>query len=203
MKCEHQDTSREGLREAHELQELLCPHVPRLVRYVRSLMPADVSAAIDAEDIVQDAMIDGLCSDSPLAFDSPDHVWRWIALIARHTMINRIAALRARKRGGGHRRVEEGEDRYGNVVGLLSDLAVHHRTPSRSVARREVVLILKSSLDQMPPHYRDALHARYIDGLSFKDAADRIGGTEESTRKLCVRALGVLREKLHSATRFL
>lgn len=189
-------------RSALALQQLLCPHVPQLVAYVRSLMPPDVGSVIDPEDVVQDAMIEGMCSDRPVAFDGPEHVWRWIALVARHLLVNRIESSRALKRGGGLRRVVE-EDQYGNVVALLSDLAVHTKTPSRSVARREFVLILKSSMDQMPQNYRDAVRLRYIDGLSFKEAADRLGGTEESTRKLCVRGLDVLRQKLRSATRFL
>ena len=192
-----------GPANAWTLQSMLFPHAPRLIAYVRSLMPADVGAVIDPEDVVQDAMIEGLCNDSGVSFDSPDNVWRWIALIARHRLIKRIQEQRALKRGGRLERIHQGEDQHGNIIGMLSDLAVHQHTPSRSVARRELVLILKSSLDRMPQNYREAVRLRYIEGLSFKQAARRLGGTEESTRKLCVRGLDVLRQDLRSATRFL
>lgn len=188
---------------AAELQAMLFPHASRLVAYVASLVPADVQRLIDPEDVVQDAMIEGICNAQTLVFDSPDQVWRWIALTARCRLINLVDKLRAHKRGGGRVHVYDGDGQHDSVIALLADLAVHQRTPSRSAARREFVLILKASMDRLPGNYRDAVRLRYIDGLSFKEAAGRLGGTEESTRKLCVRGLDALRRDLRSATRFL
>jgi RNA polymerase sigma-70 factor (ECF subfamily) len=89
------------------------------------------------------------------------------------------------------------------VVAALQDLAVHHRTPSKSVARREFLLQLGQSLDRLQPGYRDAVRMRYVEGLSLKDTAGRLRRSEDSTQKLCVRGLEALRVELRSVSLYL
>lgn len=181
------------------LQAMLCPHVHRLLLYLQGHIPPTLRRQIDPHDVVQDTLFEATRAAGRFASDGdPEQVWRWLATIARNRLINLIEASRAAKRGGGTRQLGEDELGHGSVVAMLHELAAHEHTPSRSAARRELVVTLQLSLGRVQPAYRDAIKLRYIDGLSLKETADRLSRTEESTRKLCVRGLRALRVEMRS-----
>jgi RNA polymerase sigma-70 factor, ECF subfamily len=59
--------------------------------------------------------------------------------------------------------------------------------------RREDSLQLARALDLLPPHYREVVLLRHIEGLPFAQVAEQMGRTVESVEKLWVRALARLR----------
>jgi RNA polymerase sigma-70 factor (ECF subfamily) len=66
-------------------------------------------------------------------------------------------------------------------------------SPSQEVIRREDSLQLARALDLLPPHYREVVLRRHIEGLPFAQVAEQMGRTVESVEKLWVRALARLR----------
>jgi RNA polymerase sigma-70 factor (ECF subfamily) len=188
---------------ARALQAMLCPHTTRLLAYLRRHIPPGLQSVIDEHDVVQDALLDATLAVDDATFDGPESVWRWLATIARHRLIRHITAQSAMKRGGQMRRLGAPEAKHSSVVEMLQDLAVHHRTPSKSVARREFLVVLGQSLDRLPPDHRDAVRLRYVEGLSLKDTAARLSRTEDSTQKLCVRGLEALRVELRTVSLYL
>jgi RNA polymerase sigma-70 factor (ECF subfamily) len=170
----------------------------RLLGFTRQRIPSRLQSYIDPQDVVQDTLFAATLSIGGATFDAPDAVWRWLAGVAQHVVSRHVEAQDTLKRGGHTRRLGEAELRHGSVIVLLQDLAVHERTPSKSAARREFLTTLERLMSQLQPSYRDAVKLRYVQGLSLKEAAARLNRTEESTRKLCVRALEVLRSELRS-----
>ena len=187
----------------HQWQALLCPHMPRLLEYLQRHVPPKLRSLIDPSDVAQDAFFDAALAAEDATFQRPEDVWRWLATIARHRLIRHVEAQSARKRGGHVRRLCEEEVRHGSVVVLLQELAAHDRTPSKSAARREFLVVLERSLGRLQPTYRDAVRLRYVEGLSLTDTADRLKRTPDSTQKLCVRGLDALRSELRSVSRYL
>jgi RNA polymerase sigma-70 factor (ECF subfamily) len=61
------------------------------------------------------------------------------------------------------------------------------------VVRREDSLKLSRALDLLPPHYREVVLLRHIEGLPFAQVAEHMQRTVESVEKLWVRALARLR----------
>jgi RNA polymerase sigma-70 factor, ECF subfamily len=198
------DAPRHNEGPARALHAMLCPHSARLVEYLRRHIPAHLRSLIDPQDVAQDAFFDAALAADPVMLDgNPESVWRWLATVARHRLIKHIEAQAALKRGGSVRRLSEAEMKHGSVVQMLQDLAVHERTPSKSAARREFLVVLERSLERMQPTYRDAVRLRYVEGLSLKDTAGRLSRSEDSTQKLCVRGLEALRLELRTLSLYL
>jgi RNA polymerase sigma factor (sigma-70 family) len=183
---------------------LVQPHVRRLLAYLDRHIPPRLRPVIDPQDVAQDALFEAARSlDRVSLAGGPEGVWRWVVTIARHRLINVIQAHDAAKRGGGLlARLHEDEAPHGSVIVMLQDLAAAVRTPSQSAARRELLVLLDRSIEQLQPAYRDAVRARYVQALSLKEAAERIGRTEDATQKLCVRGLQALRQELRSFSNY-
>lgn len=71
-----------------------------------------------------------------------------------------------------------------------------HSTPSQHASRREQAVLLAESLEKLPDNYREIIVLRHLEGLSFPEAAARMGKTEDSVQKLWVRALASLRKSM-------
>ncbi len=69
-------------------------------------------------------------------------------------------------------------------------------TPSAQAAKRERGVALADALARLPTDYREAVVLRNLEGLSFPDAAQRMGRSVDSVQKLWVRALARLRDEL-------
>lgn len=188
----------EKFADGVSLQALYCAHASRLVRYIDGLIPLDLRAVIDAQDVAQDAFFQAARTQDPLQFSEPDSDWRWIATIGRNRLVDIIEANQAAKRGGRLKQFREDELHHGSVIVMLQDLAAHERTPSKSAVRREFVVLLERSLGRLQPDYRDAIRMRYIEGMSLHETADRLSRSEESTKKLCMRGLKALRAELRA-----
>ena len=94
-------------------------------------------------------------------------------------------------------------DGDGELVEILSLLAVSSRTPSRSVARMEAMQAVQTAMDALDEDYRTALRLRYIDGLAMNDVARGMGRSEGAVAMLCQRGLARLRDTLGDPANFL
>lgn len=187
-------------------QAMVAPHVGRLLAYLDRHIPARLRSFVDPQDVAQDAFFEAARSWHRVTLDGPESVWRWLVTIARHRLINVIQAQQAAKRGGGLRHAgaagAAADASHDSVIGMLHDLAAHSRTPSQSAAQRELLVLLDRCVGQLEPAYRDAIRTRYVQGLSLKETAERLGRTEDATQKLCARGLQSLRSGLRSFSHY-
>ncbi len=127
----------------------------------------------DAEDIAQEALVAGL--EGLKAGKRPDRFTSWLLGIARHVAF--------RKRSPGH----EG----------LTDVIDPRRRGGRTLAvRREMNGLLEETLGNLPGTQREVLDLIHRDGLSRKEAADRLDLPLEAVHARCERAYARLRESL-------
>jgi RNA polymerase sigma-70 factor (ECF subfamily) len=68
------------------------------------------------------------------------------------------------------------------------------QTPSAIVQHREEAVVLADRLAALPPHYRDVLVLRNIQGLAFDEVAAQLDRPLGATRMLWLRAIKRLRE---------
>ncbi|MDB5295723.1 MAG: sigH 1 [Phycisphaerales bacterium] len=190
--------------DAAAWERLLRAFHGRLLGFVDRLMPADVRALVEPQDVLNDTCFEAYQRFGDFEARDPDAVYRWLATIARHRLIDLVRAQRAEKRGGSHRRVGAGGDGGEDdpVVRLLQELAVYERTPSQSAMRHELRLALERAIDRLAAPLRDAVRLRHVHGLPFKDVAERMGRTERAVQQLCTRGLGEMRTHLASASLF-
>jgi RNA polymerase sigma-70 factor, ECF subfamily len=182
--------------DTQALQGLLRMHRRRLTAYVREQLPAALRTVFEPRDILQDVYqlafrgIAGFKRD-----DGPDAAYRWFVTIARNHINHLLRARQAKKRGGRVLRVED-------VEGLLEEIAISHRTPSKSAIRHELAVVLERSLEALPSKYKQAIRLRYFEGLGFEQIALRMNRSRGSALMLCNRGLKELKEALASASRY-
>jgi RNA polymerase sigma-70 factor (subfamily 1) len=193
------DRSLDRAEQVLALQRLVHTHASELAAYVGRMTPPDLKRLVDPQDVVQDTYFEAFQRLGQFTADNADAALRWLKTIARHRLTDVMRKHNAAKRD--HRRTTE-QVTHGSVVDLLHELAVYRRTPSKSAVARELLRTLESSIDRLSTDYRHVVNYRYIDGLSYKEAGERMNRTEDATRMLAGRALQALRVEMGSESRF-
>ncbi len=192
--------AQSGSRSA--LEELLLNHYARLEARIAKKIPADLRSRVSAEDVLQEAFSAAVRGIRGFEPDGPDAFYRWLATLAEHRLIDLIRESRAEKRGGGRVGLQADPAESRDVIDLLSVLAVHVRTPSRSAAHHEMVAAIQTALERVEERYREVLRLRYVEGLSVTQTAERLGKTEPAVMMLCHRGLRRLRDELGTSSGF-
>lgn len=68
------------------------------------------------------------------------------------------------------------------------------KVPERDEDQAREIQLLLNSLDRLPPRERDIIKAHYVDGISFKDIADKYGVTQPRISQIHSKALERLKE---------
>jgi RNA polymerase sigma-70 factor, ECF subfamily len=193
--------------DARAWEQLLVHFRDGLLGFIERLLPIAMRGWVDAQDVLNDTCFEAYRRFNEFEARDPDSIYRWLATIARHRLVDMVRAQRAAKRGG--RLVQMGLDpapaqgKEDSVIRLLQELAVYERTPSRSAMRHELRMILERSIDRLAAPLREVVRLRHMSGLPFKEVAQRMSRTERAVQQLCTRALRELRIDLESASYFI
>lgn len=185
------------------VQELLLLHYDRVAQRLNGKIPADLQGTLTVEDVLQEAFADVVQRISSFTSRGEGSFLGWIYTIAEHRLIDLARAARAAKRGGGRAQIDGAVGEGSTVGDLLTLLAAHEHTPSRSIAGHEAVGAVQAALSGLKDEYREVLHLRYFEGLSVAQTAERMSRTEPAIHMLCHRAVAQLRDHLGNASRFL
>ena len=188
-----------GERDA--LEQLLLAHYDRLAGRIGRKISAALQRVLSAEDVLQETFLQAAIRISTFEPRGDDAFYRWLATIAEHRLIDMARAQRAAKRGGEHVALPPGEE--SSLTDLLTLVAAHEHTPSRSIAGHEAIAAITGALPQINADYREALQLRYIEGLSVAQTAERMQRTERAVHMLCHRGLAQLRDVLGPDSKFL
>ena len=71
-------------------------------------------------------------------------------------------------------------------------------SPPALAERNERAALVRGALEVLPPDRRHILHGKYVEGLSVKELADRLGKSPKAIESLLTRSRGELRELLDS-----
>jgi RNA polymerase sigma-70 factor (ECF subfamily) len=191
-----------GNRSALKL--LLVSNLDRVVAIIARKLPADLRGVVSAEDVCQDACVAAFEQIATLQGRDERSFFRWLQTIAENKLTDAIRAERAAKRGGGRKIETQRPDcEASSVVDLLGLLAVHERTPSRSAARRELILGVQTALDDLKEEQRQAIRLRYVERMSVTQTAERMERTGRAVEMLCHRGLRRLEQVIGDPARFL
>ena len=190
--------------EESALKALLAETYPKLCRYVGAKIPTYLRSSLDAEDIVQEAMLSVVRHIGSFEPRGPDSFDRWVTTIALRKLRSTIEYYRADKRGGTQSPVS-GQARHfeDSMIVLLDLVAGSDPTPSRCVARAEAIQAMESALGQLPEADREAVRRVHLHGQSVGDAASAMGRSKRAIHGLCARARKRLRRLLKSDSVFL
>jgi RNA polymerase sigma-70 factor (ECF subfamily) len=135
-----------------------------------------------AEELVQNTVFDairGLGSYDP----ARGNYQQWIMGIGRN---NLALEMRQRKK----RPVFNGD-----IAGYLESIDTN-LLPDEVLEKKETARIVRKAMDELESKERRVLRAKYIEDLSARMIAQRLGVTEKAVHSLLYRARNSLREKL-------
>jgi RNA polymerase sigma-70 factor (ECF subfamily) len=188
--------------DAVAVQLLLVHHHAALVADIERRLPAHLARVLSAEDICQEAYVAAVRRLAQFQAAGEGSFFAWLRTIAEHKLMDAIRAAGAAKRGPRNRLIEPVGGEATSMVALLDLLAVDERTPSQSMARREVVQHVQSALERLETDHREVLRLRYVKGQSVGEVARQMGRSEGAVKMLCSRALKQLCEQLGDLSRF-
>jgi RNA polymerase sigma-70 factor, ECF subfamily len=175
-----------------EMQRMLHANTDRLLAYLKHKFPPDLRSFIEPQDVLQDTFFEAFQRINDFQPRGEDDSYRWLMAIARHRLLACLRMQRASKRG--RIKIEEVDD----VIAVLDELMVYSRTPSQSAMSHEIAAAIYASMSRIEPHYREVIQLRFINGLSIKQSAERMGRTEGAILMLCDRGLKALKVQLKS-----
>lgn len=185
------------------LQRLILAHHHELEKVLAHRIPQRIRAALSVEDILQEAYVSVFQNIETFKPRGPGSFRAWLTTIAERKLFDEIKRARTAKRGGEADRVAPGNPGSdSSAVDWLEILAVHERTPSQSVAGREVIEKIQEALDGLKPEYQQVLRLRYIEGLPVAATARQMNRTEGAVCQLCHRGLKRLEELVGDDTAF-
>jgi RNA polymerase sigma-70 factor (ECF subfamily) len=135
-----------------------------------------------AEELVQRSVFDAIRGRSSYEASkgSPEE---WIFGIARNNI--RLEIRRRASQGG----ID------GDISGYL-EVIDSKPLPEEVIERRETAEIVRTALGKLESKEQEVLRAKYIEGLSAREIAVRIGGTEKAVHSLLYRARNSLAQEI-------
>ena len=175
---------------------LMTRHVAQLQRQVRTQLGPMLQAKVDADDVVQEALLDAHRQFDSFRGTTESDFGSWL----RQIVMGHLAKI-ARSFLGTRAR-EATLERSIHAPPEDSSAAWTHQlvnsesTPSGKLSNHEQFLLLQQILSELPADYRNVVTLRAFDGCTFAEIAERMDRTVDSVQKLWVRGVMLLRRSL-------
>jgi RNA polymerase sigma-70 factor (subfamily 1) len=178
--------------EVSALEHLCRVYGERVRRIVRLRLPRELRPKLDSVDLVQDVLLGALGGLADFTYRDEGDFLRWLSRIAENEVRDHIDKWFAGKRDIRRERpLGTDSSTTGRACGQAPGL-VQTTTPTAILARREELDKLERAIDELKPEYREVIVLTRIEGLSYQEAASRIGRGPEAVRKLLCRAIAAL-----------
>jgi RNA polymerase sigma factor (sigma-70 family) len=169
------------------LAALVAAHLPWLRAHVERRLGAFLRARGDADDYLQDAVLDFLRDGPRFQVRDGEQLRALLARIVENTLRDRNDWFRAKRR----RLATQATLRADSVLPLDPAL-LRSTTPSRDAARTEVRDWVRLALELLEAEDRKILIAREYEDRSFVDLGSELGMTPNAVRMRWVRAVARL-----------
>lgn len=146
------------------------------------------------EDLAQTTFREATRDFARYEYRGNDSLVRWLIRILQNKIRDKAEFYSARKRDVSRERAiqagNKDDERDRGYDPPSADLSV-----TRQVSREEEFAILSDALQRLSPDHRRAITLVFFQGLTLREAGERMGGrTEDAVRMLLRRAEGRLRE---------
>ena len=173
-------------------EQLYRAYGPRVLWLVRLRMGKELRTKLESVDLVQEVLFSTFKDLQNFTYKNEGDFIRWISRITENRLCDNLNRLHAVKRD--IRR----EIRLDNNSPTLADsLAaamepIDVTTPSAIVSKREDFEKLAKAIDSLKPEYRKVIILTKIEGLTYKEIADKLDKSADAVRMLFYRAMAAL-----------
>ena len=183
------------------LERLLILEYGHVHRHIARNLPDWLRGKMSVEDLLQDTFAQAFRDIGQFNFKSDSSLRYWLCTIADHRLQDVIRRLRRKKRGGGRTNVSvNGDDSsWLELAAVISD---HGDSPSKAVARGEVVQAVQVGMSSLPDDQREAVRRRFVERQDYAAAGKAMGRSPEAVRSLVHRAKHSLRDFMGRSSRW-
>lgn len=121
-------------------------------------------------------------------------LFTWLCSFCRFEI---AAWFRARGRRAPEVQLAEDDPEVQTALGSLADAA---DGPESLVERRDLARLVRLTLDHLPLHYGNALEWKYLEGLSVREIAGRLGLSPKAAESVLTRARQAFRDGFAAVT---
>lgn len=161
----------------------------RVLRIIRMRMGPELRTKMQSMDLVQDAFISALRSLENFTYKNEGDFLRWVSKIAENRIRDNFDKIHANKRDARketplNNNSSTTQDTFVGISG-----PVDNTTPSLIMSKREDLNRLEKAMGKLKHEYREVITLTKIDGLTYKEAAKKMGKGPEAVRMLLSRAI--------------
>lgn len=161
--------------------------VERYTRMVGSIAYGITGDSGAAEDLVQEVFWKAYRAIRSLR--DPGRFKAWVAGIAKSHSLDWVRRNRGRL------------VHLGSQIPAAEHLSSGEPSLGEHVERGEEVERVRRHLEGLPREYREVLVYKYLEGLSYKEIAERLGASEAAVESRLFRARRLLRERMEGQVR--
>jgi len=174
------------------LNQLCKVYWTRVLWIVRLRMGKELRSKLESIDMVQDVLMCVFRDLKGFSYRSEGDFLRWLSRLVENRIRGKVTKLHAGKRDIRKEvRLDSHEQTTGGgFAGVAEPIEI--TTPSVIMSRREDLARLEKAIDALKPEYREIIVLTKIEGLSYKEIANRLGKSDEVVRKQLSRALETL-----------
>jgi RNA polymerase sigma-70 factor (ECF subfamily) len=159
---------------------------------MRLRMGKELRSKLESTDLAQDALLSALGDLKNFTYKNEGDFLRWISTIAENRLRDNLDKLHADKRDI-RKEMRLGKPGAHTVSkSAVSFAPIEATTPSVIMSRKEELDKLEKAIDKLKPDYKQVIVLAKIEGLSYKEIADKLDKTSEAVRKLISRAMAAL-----------
>ena len=195
------DPQGSDIREG-TLHAALLGRVSPLRRYIAGKIPLRLRPIFSPDDILHEVWIAAYRTFPRRELDGPDALDRWLRTVVNRKLIDAIRTARRLKRGGDRELVRDVGVYLTSFSGLFERLQSPDQTPSTELHAIETGHAVLISLNGLNAARRQAIRMRFIEGLSRREIAHRMGRSEAAVSSLQFHGLRQLRQMLGDAAKY-
>lgn len=174
--------------ESEAFSALFQKYRRRLAVSVYYRMGPELRAAVEVDDILQEAFLAASRSIDDFTYHSSGSFMAWLVRIAEHAIIDSARFQTRQKRHAEELLRFRSESNPGGPD------PVDTNTPSRLLLQEEAMRALLAKLDALPPEYRQVILLSKFEGSTSQEIADQMNKSREAVALLLHRALKRFRQ---------
>ena len=185
------DLAREGNGEVAD--RLWERYYERIVPAVRVRLGKKLRSKVETMDVVQGVFLEAVRTAEEREFKSEGHFRAWL---------NRLVENRIRKdaRDWGRQKRDASRERsFFNTSGEeRTDIEQDRRRPISIVEEFDDLERMEDALEKLPEDRREIIVMRFFDQLTYAEIGEKIGKSEDATRKMVDRCVQLLAKDMDS-----